>query len=100
MVVKESFVLQYKETAKRVIQQQGVIFVAITIGCSIIASTVIIFFIIRQSKNISEPIQGIIDFTYKLNSEENPQKVMKELDNLQEGTDQIAKLVQFLFEKM
>jgi hypothetical protein len=93
LAVKESDVMSYKEKAKNLIQSEGVKFIIITICCSIATSAVVIYFINLQANNISGPIQGIIDFTYKLNSEENNEEVLNELNNLKEGTDQTARLV-------
>lgn len=93
ILVKESDVMLYKESAKNKIKDEGVKFIIITIVCSVIASSVIICFIHFQSKSISKPIQGIIDFTYKLNTEGNNSEVLREIDDLDEGTDQIERLV-------
>lgn len=93
ILVKESDVMLYKESAKSKIKDEGVKFIIITIVCSVVASLVIICFIHYQAKKISRPIQGIIDFTYKLNTEGNSAEVLKEIDDLEEGTDQIERLV-------
>lgn len=93
ILVRESDVMSYKEEAKNLIKNEGIKFILITMICSLLASIVVICFIHCQAMNISKPIQGIIDFTIKLNSEENPEEVLKELNNLPEGTDQTARLV-------
>jgi hypothetical protein len=93
VVVRESDVISYKGSSKESIETQGIHFILITAGCSVFTSSIIFCFINFQSNNISRPIQGIIDFTYKLNSEETGKEVINELNNLEEGTDQIARLV-------
>ena len=93
ILVRESDVMLYKESAKNKIKDEGSKFIIITIVCSVVASLVIICFIHYQSKKISGPIQGIIDFTYKLNTEGNSAVVLREIDELEEGTDQIESLV-------
>lgn len=92
VVVKESDVMSYKQDAKTSIKNEGSKFLIITIVCSILTSSVILFFINFQANSISRPIQGIIDFTYKLNTEEDD-NIENELHELEEGTDQTAKLV-------
>jgi hypothetical protein len=92
LVVKESDVMSYKEDAKTLIGNEGIKFILITVGCSFITSTCILFFIHYQAQNISKPIQELIDFTYKLNTEDD-EKIEQELHELEEGTDQTAKLV-------
>lgn len=92
LIVKESDVMSYKEEAKNLINDQGTKFVLITVGCSLLTSAVILSFIHCQAQSISRPIQGIIDFTYKLNTEEDD-KIEQELHELEEGTDQTAQLV-------
>ena len=82
-----------RKSPENKIKDEGVKFIVITVLCSILVSFIIIFFIRFQSSRISRPIQGIIDFTYKLNSEENSEEVLKDIDSLEEGTDQIKTLV-------
>lgn len=92
LVVKESDVMSYKQDAKNLIGDEGMKFILIAIGCSLITTTVILCFINFQANSISRPIQGIIDFTYKLNTEEDD-SIENELHQLEEGTDQTSKLI-------
>lgn len=92
LIVNEADIMVYKEDAKQKIKAEGSVFITVTLACSLFTTVIILYLIHRQSKNITEPLQGIIDFTYKLNTAKKID--MDELMKLKEGEFQIERLVQ------
>ncbi|CAG9316656.1 unnamed protein product [Blepharisma stoltei] len=92
LLVNEADIMIYKEDAKSKIKEQGSLFIGITLCCSLVTTILIIYLIHHQSRTITEPLQGIIDFTYKLNTAKKID--MDELNQLKEGDYQVERLVQ------
>ncbi|CAG9313669.1 unnamed protein product [Blepharisma stoltei] len=96
MFIKEQDIMQYKEDSKTEIENTGTTLILITIFTSVAIIIIIVVLIFFLSQSIRKPLQGIIDFTDKINANatEKDLATIKELENLKEGEDQIAKLVQ------
>lgn len=88
--------MEYRDNSKETIEKTGTALMLITAFTSIVIIVIIIILIYFLAKSIREPLQGIIDFTDKINANATEKEIiaLKDLENLKEGTDQIAKLVQ------
>lgn len=95
LIVEESDIMKYRDESKDKLQTSSIMLVAITLTCSIITIAVVTVLIHFLAKSITSPLKGIIDFTNKINAKatEKDMVTKEELDNLQEGDDQVAELV-------
>ncbi|CAG9317719.1 unnamed protein product [Blepharisma stoltei] len=95
LFVKESEIMSYSEDSKAKIQEYGMVLLGVTMICSVITISVLLILINFLAKSIKEPLQGIIDFTEKINANatEKDNITINELNELKEGEDQVASLV-------
>lgn len=96
LIVEEAEIMKYKHESEDKIQEAGVYLVLITLSASLITIVVIVILIHYLAKSITEPLQGIIDFTNKINANatEKDMVTIEELEKLKDGEDQVAHLVQ------
>lgn len=95
LIVEESDIMKYRDESKDKLETASIMLIAITLTCSIITIAVVTVLIHFLAKSITAPLKGIIDFTNKINAKatEKDMVTKEELDNLQEGDDQVAELV-------
>lgn len=96
LIVEEYEIMSYKHESEDKIKEAGIYLVLITLSASIITIIVIVILIHYLAKSITEPLQGIIDFTNKINANatEKDMVTIEELEKLKDGEDQVAHLVQ------
>lgn len=95
LIVEELEIMKYKQESKDKMEEAGVYLVLITLTASVITIIVIVILIHHLAKSITEPLQGIIDFTNKINANatEKDMVTIEELEKLKDGEDQVAHLV-------
>jgi methyl-accepting chemotaxis protein len=96
LIVEESEIMKYKHESEDKIQEAGIYLILITLSASLVTIVVIVILIHYLAKSITEPLQGIIDFTNKINANatEKDMVTIEELEKLKDGEDQVAHLVQ------
>jgi hypothetical protein len=96
LVVKEDEIMRYEKESEDKIDLDGSILVGITLGSATITFVLVVLLIHRLSKNITEPLNGIVAFTNKINANATERDALSidELNELREGEDQVANLVQ------
>jgi uncharacterized membrane protein len=96
LIVEESEIMKYKHESEDKIQEAGIYLILITLSASLVTIIVIVILIHYLAKSITEPLQGIIDFTNKINANatEKDMVTIEELEKLKDGEDQVAHLVQ------
>lgn len=95
LFVKEDEIMSYSQDSRNKIESYGVILLGVTLLCSLLTILIILVLIHFLAKSIKEPLQGIIDFTGKINANATEKDAIatKELKELREGEDQVATLV-------
>lgn len=68
LIVEEHEIMKYKRESEDKIEDAGLLLVLITICSSTVTVIVIVVLIHFLAKSITEPLQGIIDFTNKINA--------------------------------
>jgi len=96
LIVEESEIMRYKHESEDKIKEAGIYLILITLSASLVTIVVIVILIHYLAKSITEPLQGIIDFTNKINANatEKDMVTIEELEKLKDGEDQVAHLVQ------
>jgi len=96
LMVKESDIMKYEKESEDKIDTDGAILVSITLASAIATFLLVLLLIHQLSKNITEPLHGIVAFTNKINASatERDSVSLEELNELKEGEDQVAHLVQ------
>ncbi|CAG9319822.1 unnamed protein product [Blepharisma stoltei] len=96
LFVSEEEIMEDKNDSQTKIEDFGVILLISTILCSIATMSVVTVCIYFLARLILKPINGVIDFTNKINATIDSEKdpvTLEELNSLYEGEDQVAHLV-------
>ena len=95
LIVEESDVMEYRDDSRSKIEKIGYLLIVITFVCSVVTIGIITVLIHFLARSITLPLQGIIEFTNKINSKASENEIVtkEEIDCLREGNDQVAELV-------
>jgi hypothetical protein len=92
LIVEESDILNYEKESEERIDSDSIVLVLVTLASTVTIFVLVVLLINQLAMKISKPLAGIVAFTDKMNADSSVS--LEELNDLKEGEDQVAHLVQ------
>ena len=92
LFANEQIIMKYKNESQKNLEENSIMLLGLTSGIAFVITIVSVIIINLVGKSIGRPLEGIKTMTDRINSGEI--NIESELNNLEEGTEQVSDLVQ------